>query len=64
MCISGRAKKLIIGSNGKNVYPEEIEETLMTQIPYTRNSFSFPRKTLGHEKRHHRVLSRSQSAYI
>ena len=48
--ITGRAKNLIIGSNGKNVYPEEIEETLMTQIPYIKEVVVFSQKNrLGHE---------------
>ncbi len=32
--ISGRLKNLIILPNGKNVFPEEIEEALMGKIPY------------------------------
>lgn len=34
--ISGRLKNLIILANGKNVFPEEIEEELMKRIPYIR----------------------------
>ena len=34
--ISGRLKNLIILPNGKNIYPEEIEETLMKHIPYIK----------------------------
>lgn len=32
--ISGRLKNLIILPNGKNIYPEEIEDALMKRIPY------------------------------
>ena len=32
--ISGRLKNLIILPNGKNVFPEEIEDALMKKIPY------------------------------
>ena len=32
--ISGRKKNVIILSNGKNVYPEELESSLLNQIPY------------------------------
>lgn len=34
--ISGRLKNLIILPNGKNVFPEEIEESLMKKIPWIR----------------------------
>ena len=34
--INGRLKNLIILPNGKNIYPEEIEETLMKHIPYIK----------------------------
>ena len=34
--ISGRVKNLIILPNGKNVFPEEIEEMLVTQIAYIK----------------------------
>ena len=36
--ISGRVKNLIILSNGKNIYPEELEETLGNQISYLKES--------------------------
>ena len=34
--ISGRVKNLIILSNGKNVYPEEIEDMITSKIPYIK----------------------------
>jgi len=34
--ISGRLKNLIILSNGKNVFPEEVEEELEKRIPYIK----------------------------
>lgn len=49
--ITGRAKNLIISANGKNVYPEELEESLMNQIPYLREVVVFaPKDKLGHER--------------
>ncbi len=49
--ITGRAKNLIISSNGKNVYPEELEECLMNQIPYLREVIVFaPKDKFGHER--------------
>ena len=36
--ISGRVKNLIILSNGKNIYPEELEEALGNNISYLRES--------------------------
>ena len=34
--ITGRAKNLIILSNGKNGHPEELEEYIVSMIPYVR----------------------------
>lgn len=39
--ISGRLKNLIILSNGKNVFPEEIEEHLQHAIPYIKECVVF-----------------------
>ena len=39
--ISGRAKNLIVLSNGKNVYPEEIESTLLSNIPYIKETIVY-----------------------
>ena len=36
--ISGRVKNLIILSNGKNIYPEELEDYLAMHIPYLKES--------------------------
>jgi len=36
--ISGRAKNLILLSNGKNVYPEEVEFAICKQIPYVKEA--------------------------
>ena len=36
--ISGRVKNLIILSNGKNIYPEELEDYLAQHIPYLKES--------------------------
>lgn len=49
--ITGRAKNLIISANGKNVYPEELEECLMNQIAYLREVVVFaPKNNLGHDR--------------
>jgi len=39
--ISGRLKNLIILSNGKNIFPEEIEEHLLHEIPYIKECVVF-----------------------
>jgi len=39
--ITGRAKNLIILSNGKNIHPEELEEHLVNCIPYIREVVVF-----------------------
>ena len=36
--ISGRVKNLIILSNGKNIYPEELEDYMAQHIPYLKES--------------------------
>ncbi len=39
--LSGRKKNLIILPNGKNVFPEEIEEELLLNIPYIKETVVF-----------------------
>lgn len=34
--IKGRSKNVIIGSNGKNIYPEEVE-SIINESPYVLN---------------------------
>jgi long-chain acyl-CoA synthetase len=41
--LSGRKKNLIILSNGKNVCPEEVEEEVLTQIPYVKEVVVYSR---------------------
>lgn len=41
--ISGRKKNVIVMKNGKNVFPEEIEE-LVNRLPYVSESMVFPRE--------------------
>lgn len=42
--ISGRKKNVIIAKNGKNVFPEEIEE-LLNRIPFVLESVVYAAKT-------------------
>ncbi len=37
LCITGRKKNLIILENGKNVHPEDIESTILENLPYIRD---------------------------
>lgn len=39
--INGRVKNLIILSNGKNVYPEEVEDAMQHTIPYLKEVVAF-----------------------
>lgn len=39
--ICGRLKNLIILSNGKNVYPEEVEDAMQAAIPYLKEVVTF-----------------------
>jgi long-chain acyl-CoA synthetase len=49
--ITGRAKNLIISDNGKNVYPEELEECLMNHISYLREVVVYATKDkIGHDR--------------
>ncbi len=41
--IKGRSKNVIIGSNGKNIYPEEIE-SIINEFPYVLESLVIERK--------------------
>lgn len=44
--ISGRKKNVIILSNGKNVYPEELEFALLNQIPYIKETVVYAESNL------------------
>lgn len=39
--LSGREKNLIILSNGKNVHPEELEEKILSEMPYVKEAVVF-----------------------
>jgi long-chain acyl-CoA synthetase len=43
--IRGRSKTMILGSNGQNIYPEEIE-SLLNELPYVSESLVVKRKDL------------------
>ncbi len=45
--ISGRLKNLIILPNGKNVYPEEVEEALMKKVPYIKECVVYAGKEIA-----------------
>ncbi|MDR3194252.1 MAG: AMP-binding protein [Tannerella sp.] len=45
--IRGRCKTMILGSNGQNIYPEEIE-SLLNELPYVAESLIVTRKALIH----------------
>ncbi|MDR2041022.1 MAG: AMP-binding protein [Tannerella sp.] len=45
--IRGRNKTMILGSNGQNIYPEEIE-SLLNELPYVSESLIVKRKDLLH----------------
>jgi long-chain acyl-CoA synthetase len=45
--IRGRCKTMLLGSNGQNIYPEEIE-SLLNELPYVSESLIVTRKDLLH----------------
>lgn len=51
--LSGRAKNLIILPNGKNVHPEELEEIILSNIPYIKEAVVAA--SLGNKREDHAI---------
>jgi len=53
----GRKKNLIILENGKNVYPEEIETAIASQLDYVRDVVVYEKLTTGGGKMQHSIAA-------